>query len=1375
MTYHSDGGRDGELQLRRLLPVLFWLAVATWAVAPLAAEQNRGVRFNRIVPEDGLPGAEVRQILQDRDGFIWLASGAGLARYDGRKFVSYEHDPEDPSSLSDNLVFSILETEDRVLWIGTHGGGLSRFDPVTRRFNNFRHNPNSPESLSDDRVRVVLEGPQGDLWLATDGGGISVLNRSSGRFRSYRHDPEDASSLSHDEIRDLAWDKEGQLWVATLGGGVSVLDPGTGRFERFRHDPIDPSSLSSDKVRRVYEDREGQIWVGTKDGGLSRFDRETKTFERVELLPPSKGNLLTDSVATIFQDSAGTLWVGTGAGLFERLAGRDRFSLHESSAADAQSIPHESVRALFEDRGGVLWVGTRGGLATWNIRSGSFLHHFRASDSPDELSDDWVNSFAEDPEGGVWVGTLGGLNHFDPVSDEFKQFLHSASDPTSLSDDRVMTLMVDRTGVLWVGTMEGGLNRFDSATESFVSYVHNPNDPTSVSANGITAICQDHLGVLWVGTFGGGLNRFDPERGTFESFMHDPDDPESLSSDRVLSIHEDTEGNLWIGSDKGGLSRLDPARRRFSTYRHNSADPQSLSSDAAWWVTSDRQGNLWVATRNAGINRWAAEDRRANRPNFRRYGQRDGLSNRVVYSILEARDGKLWLSTEQGLSRFDPETESFRDYDVTHGLQDEFNQAAAGRMRNGDLYFGGTRGFNVVSPEGIGTNPHRPAVVLTDFLKFNEPFFLGVPTARVNGINISHEDLVVAFEFVALDYTAPEKNRYQYMLEGFDQKWVDSQTEHRATYTNLDAGHYTFRVRGTNSDGIWGEGQLRVELFVSPPPWRSWWAHLIYIVVAGSTILFVMRVLRRRRRHALHLKEMNLSLHWEVEARKENELALKAERLKAREYWDVAEVVMVAIGRDGRVQLINQKGCRVLGYDESEVIGRDWAAEFVPVERREEVIATLGRTEDHPYCEYPLVTKTGEERVIAWHSTRLPSADGGWVTLSSGTDNTEIHALEKQVRTQQKMDALGTLAGGIAHDFNNILTAILGYSTLTLSLLEPDSEGAGYLRHVVQGCERASDMVARILTFSRREDSDKMPVDIGLIVQEACDLLRSSLPATIEIRTVIEPGLRPVLADPTQIHQVLMNLGTNSGHAMPDGGVLDVSVETVEVAPGSQSIDGEIRPGYYSSIKVRDSGGGMDKATQQRVFEPFFTTKEVGSGTGLGLSVAHGIVKGHRGDITVRSSPGEGTSVTVRLPSCAEASVQEESAQALVGGNERIMFVDDEKPIVLLAKKLLENQGYSVEPHTNGVEALAAFRASPRRFDLLIVDQNMPELEGSELVRQVRALRPQLPVVLTSGRDLRRESEELRCSWLQKPFRANELAACAREALTARGGLRSVG
>ena len=1348
-----------------------WLVRATagallaLSVGALPA-QPRTAQFRRLSPEDGLPAGLVHQTIQDSAGFIWLATQDGLSRYDGYEFVTYRHDPGDPASLPHNDVLVLLEDAQGRLWVGTDGGGLSRFEPSSHRFVQFQHDPTDPTSLSGDRVRVMLEDRHGALWIGTDGRGLDRLDPGTGRFTHYRHRPSDAGSLASDEIRALAEDGTGQLWVATAAGGISVLDPSSGRARHYRHDPNDTSSLSSDRVRTLYFDHGGTLWVGTYDAGLNRFDPETGRFERFASGAPARA-LLGNRVQAIVEDSNGTLWVGTESGLNEWVGGR--FVHHRHDGADRRSLNHDSVVSLFEDRGQVLWVGTLAGVATRNVATGSFLHYRRRSEDSGQLSNNFVTSFAAGADNTVWVGTLGGLNRLDVASGEFSLYLPRAGDTTSLSDHQVMSLMVDRRQRLWVGTLTGGISRLQSDGETFRRFRSDPNDATTLSGDGITAMVEDHTGAVWVGVYRGGVNRFDPESERFTRYRHAPGDPSSLSSDRVTSVFEDEQGVLWVGTDDAGLNRLDRERGLFTHFTHDPADATSLSGDDSWLVRGDADGDLWVATRGAGLNRWAAAARRRGDVVFEHYGRAQGLAGSVVNAVLDDGRGGLWLSTNEGISRFDLDAGTFTNYDVSHGLQSkDFNFAAAARIA-GRLYFGGSNGFNSIVAEGIATNHHLPPVVLTDFLKFNKPVDVG-SASELDHLELDHRDSVIAFEFAALDYTAPEKNAYRYRLEGFDRDWVDAAGLRHATYTNLDPGSYVFRVQASNSDGLWNRDGLAIAVTVAPAPWRSWWANALYALALGTLLVLVVRALERRRRRARELQRINRSLEAEIEARRGKERALEEEKLKAREYLDVAEVVMVAIDVSGRVLLVNQKGCRLLGYPEQEIVGSDWLEKFVPLGRREEVRQILKSIDAYPYCEYPIITREGEQRVIAWHSTQLPAPDGGApAVLSSGTDNTEVRKLERQLRMQQKMDALGTLAGGIAHDFNNILTAILGYSTLTLSQLGEESEEAGYMRHVVKGCERARDMVARILTFSRRETPDRKPVELGPVVEEACDLLRSSLPPSIDIRAQIESDCLPVNADPTQIHQVIMNLGTNASHAMPHGGLLVVRLAMTvssDLLPGDGG--GESRPGASVYLTVSDDGQGMDKATLERIFDPFFTTKQVGSGTGLGLSVAHGIVSSHQGEISVRSVVDRGTVVLVRLPCTAHAVARARSGAAVSvvsGGCERILLVDDETPILLLARKWLEGLGYSVEPHKDGVEALASFRSRPRRFDLLVTDQSMPEMEGFELIHEARRLRPELAVVLTSGRHYQSESDSLDCFWLQKPFTEHELAAAVRSAL----------
>ena len=452
------------------------------------------------------------------------------------------------------------------------------------------------------------------------------------------------------------------------------------------------------------------------------------------------------------------------------------------------------------------------------------------------------------------------------------------NDEGSLADDRVMSLAVDREGIVWVGTIDSGLDRFDPRSGAFTHFKHDPANPNSLSRNAVTRIFEDQQGVLWVGTYKGGLNRMQRRSGEFIRYQHDSSNPMSLSNDRVLAITEGEDGVLWIGTDGGGLNRFDPEKGTFSHYRHDEADPASLSSDNVWVVHRDRMSRLWIGTQGAGLNRWEPAARQAHMGRFKRYDTRDGLPSAVINGILEDDSGNLWISTNRGISRFSPETEVFKNYDATDGLQSlEFNHGAFFRATDGEMFFGGSNGFNSFYPQLVRENPHPPDVALTAFLKFNQPVELGESVTEVREISLTHKDSVVAFEFAGLDYTAPEKNRYRYKLEGFDEDWIDAGRLRRATYTNLSPRSYTFRVMAANNDGVWNEDGLAVGVQMIPPPWRTWWAYGIYgLMVVGLLYAYARRQAQKLEREA----EYNRNLQIEVDLRTQ-QLAQRNKELEA--------------------------------------------------------------------------------------------------------------------------------------------------------------------------------------------------------------------------------------------------------------------------------------------------------------------------------------------------------------------------------------------------------------------------------------------------------------------------------------------------------------
>ncbi len=389
-------------------------------------------------------------------------------------------------------------------------------------------------------------------------------------------------------------------------------------------------------------------------------------------------------------------------------------------------------------------------------------------------------------------------------------------------------------------------------------------------------------------------------------------------------------------------------------------------------------------------------------------------------------------------------------------------------------------------------------------------------------------------------------------------------------------------------------------------------------------------------------------------------------------------------------------------------------------------------------------------------------------------DITKELELETHLRQSQKMEAVGTLAGGIAHDFNNILTPILGYAEMTAQSAPPGSRTEANMKHVIKAATRAKDLVRQILTFSRRDKHERAPLFIHPIVQEALELLRASLPSTIEVRDDIDTACSPVLADSTAIHQVLMNLCTNAAHAMrEEGGVLTVSLDMLP-ADCVQHRQRRLSLGTpYVRLTVKDTGSGMDGDTLEHAFEPFFTTRDVGEGTGLGLSAVHGIVKSHEGEITVKSELGRGTTFSVFLP-CTESEPVEEPLpdEPVAGGEERVLLVDDEEVIARMEKETLEGFGYHVTAKTSGRDALDTFRANPSGFDIVVTDFTMPGMTGVQLAEELTRIRPDIPIVLVSGHDQTVSKEEQRnagiSETLEKPILSDDLGRAVRRALDGR-------
>jgi signal transduction histidine kinase/ligand-binding sensor domain-containing protein len=769
---------------------------------------------------------------------MWFGTQEGLTRYDGYDFKSYKHEPDKLTTISDSYVWCIIEDKSGILWIGTNDGGLNAFDPTTEQFTSYRHDVAKNTSLSHNYVRSICEDHEGIMWIGTYGGGLNRFDRKTGIFRKYQLAQSNPISLNNDNVTSIYEDWARNLWVGTHGGGIYRYNRSNDKFEK------DLNGLNNTNVNCILEDRSGALWIGTQGGGLDKLDRTSGRFEHFT----SENGLSHNNVLCLFEDQNGIIWIGTEGGGVNTFNGKTRhFTHYAHDVAIPNSLSNDVVRSIWEDNSGVIWIGTNsGGLNKYNPRSNQFALYQQNAAGKNSLSSNDIRAIYKNKSGILWIGTYGGgLDEFDQKNNGYKNYTTQNGD---LTHNDVRCILEDRSGILWIGTRGGGLNIYDRKIGKFKFYKHKPGNENSLSNDSIRVIYEDRFGMLWIGTEGGGLNKFDKKT---ETFNHYTTGNKKLSNDIVFSIYEDRAGVLWVGTRVGGLNKYNRDHDSFTCYKHteNEDEKNSLSHNFVLSIYEDRSGVLWIGTYGGGLDKMIDREKGI----FKSYRVKDGLSNDVIYGILEDNDGNLWLSTNNGISRFDPKKEregkSFRNYDVEDGLQsNEFNSGAYFKSSNGEMFFGGVNGFNAFLPNDIKSNQFILPVVITELFIFNKPAkpqWQDPTSPLIKIIDEMHEVILssqqnsVAFNFAALDYSSPQKNQYKYMLEGYDIVWINSDAKSRkATYTNLPAGEYVFRVKGSNSDGLWNEEGASLKIKILRPIWKTWWAYILYVIIlAGITYL----------------------------------------------------------------------------------------------------------------------------------------------------------------------------------------------------------------------------------------------------------------------------------------------------------------------------------------------------------------------------------------------------------------------------------------------------------------------------------------------------------------------------------------------------------
>jgi signal transduction histidine kinase/CheY-like chemotaxis protein/ligand-binding sensor domain-containing protein len=852
---------------------------------PLEVEaQKRNLKFDHIGTPEGLSQSNVICILQDSRGFMWFGTRDGLNRYDGYKITVYKNELTNPNSISNNMINDIVEDANGNLWIATWKG-LNCFNRRTETFTTYLHDPQNPYSIGGNLANSLVIDEHQMIWIGFEGSGFDMFDTRTNKFTHYRHSTSDANSVSSDIVKEIRKDHDNNLWIGTHLAGLNRFNKETKTFTRYQYDPLDSASISHNTIWEIYEDSRNRLWIGTMGGGLNLFNPETQKFIRYNQC--SSSQCLPQMVISIREDFKKDLWFGTeNEGLWILSADGSNFYNYRQDNANRAALNNNSIWSIYPDTKGNLWLGTfSGGVNFFNRDTDKFKHYQNNSD-PKSLSHNNVLAIMEDSRHNIWVGTDGGgLNLFDSQTESFRHFKNDPGNTRSICGNYVLTVTEDSNHDLWIGTWGNGVTIFNPDKNTYEHFAHNPRDTNSLASNNVWVIFEDSDKDIWLGTYSAGLDKFNRKTKTFTHHQYDKRNGAAVSRNMINAIFEDRDKRLWVGTNGGGLSLFNKKDGTFTLYNHNDIK-NSISNNIVYSITQDRKGDLWIGTAS-GLNKLDMETN-----TFTGYYLDDGLPNESIFGVLEDDHGRLWVSTNRGLSCFDPATGKFRNYTTGDGLQaDEFKQAYC-KSTSGRMYFGGINGFNEFFPDNIKDLDFVPPLVLTGFHIFNKP----VPITNNNNkegslsqsitetqiITLSYEHTVFSFEFASLNYTTRSRNQYAYRLEHFDKDWNYVGENRTATYTNLNPGNYTFKVKGLDNRGNWSPREIVVKVIITPPFWKTpWFIAFSFLTIASLVImtyrLRVSAIQRQKDELARQVKErterLAISTLQERKAREEAEKA----------------------------------------------------------------------------------------------------------------------------------------------------------------------------------------------------------------------------------------------------------------------------------------------------------------------------------------------------------------------------------------------------------------------------------------------------------------------------------------------------------------------
>ncbi|WP_020533472.1 two-component regulator propeller domain-containing protein [Flexithrix dorotheae] len=1155
--------------------LIFLALIIQNGVLAIAQDQFSFKSYN---VKQGLSNNFVRNIIQGENGFIWIATSDGLNKFDGYSFKIFRNDPEDSNSLSNNNINQIALDKNGKIWLGTWGGGINVFDPEVEKFIRLPYELEiDGKKINASFINNLFNDSKGNIWVGINEAGLFKFNVDDFSFLAYQH-KNNENGLSRNRVMDIEEDDKGNIWIATFGGGLNKLNPNTHQFTIYGLGKNHPDSLNTELLYSVFFDSKGRLWIGSWGDGLFKMDPETEKFQGYQASNKDLNSLKSNDIWQIEETNDGKIWIGSDIGLALYNEKQDNFQIFTHDPNDNKSLPANSIKGLTVDNNGRLWIGTyNGGIALLDQNARIFKHYYQKKENKNFLSSNTVSAFLEINPEEVLIGTDGGgLNLFNKKKGTFINIERESND--GILGNKIKYLYRDKRNRIWIGYWGEGFDLFDLNTKSFRNYKIKKGENTGPNSNNILSIAEDENGAIWLGTFGGGLNKFDPEKGTFEYFTQIPNEPSSLADINIWDFIIDKNGKFYNGTSNGFIDYYDPAENKVIHIRtfddvKNAYTPHEIFEDS--------KGQIWIGTGGGGLKLVNTEDF-----SLKSFNKTSGLASNNITSIIEDKNGILWLGTYMGITKFDPKVLKFTNYDISDGLQDlHFNPKAATLLSSGELMFGGVNGFNIFHPDSIPEVNNENPLVLTNFQIFNQDVKIGAEgsplnknISQTNEIVINQDQMVISFEYALISFTGTDKARYAYRLKNFAHpQWQYVGKERKVTYTNLEPGTYTFEVRASKDGTDWAQNEARLVIKVLPPWWATWW----FRIIASTTIIGLGVLLYKIRFNFLE---------------RQKKILKKMVEIRTRELDQSNKIL-----REQKTEINAQNEELQASQEELNAQNQELTA---TLEKLKETQGQLVQSEK--------MASLGILTAGIAHEINNPInfINAGVIGLKKYLNNifNLIHRYEEITpeNVEEKLKEIQEFMEQI--QFNHTIDLLIKVSN-----------------NISIGVERTTEIIKGLKIFSRQDNQQIDNYNIHNGLDSTLLLISSQFKNRVDIIKEYNP-LPEIKACPGKINQVFMNILINAFQAIDGEGKVTITTST---------------NGTFAKVAIKDNGSGMPQETSKQIFDPFFTTKEVGKGTGLGLFISHGILEEHGGKIEVSSKLGHGTEFTIYLPFSGIASEKE--------------------------------------------------------------------------------------------------------------------------------------